>query len=130
MTVIKFLFLIVLASALYFVLNKAVLEEDSLIENQSVEVSQKGSIVRLPNYDPRKRFKKTVAPEQDVVVQSDLGNIDEVIQDSEDELQAIQKKYSQVLNDPIAKKELEDQAKMVGDEYKKALLVKLKNGEL
>ncbi|MCJ8321329.1 MAG: hypothetical protein MJK12_16945 [Colwellia sp.] len=134
MTVLKFLFLIVLASTLYFVLNmdddKAVFEVDNLIENHSVEVSEKISDNRLPDYDPRKRVKNTVAIVQNNVTQYDSNYIDEVIQNSEHELQVIQKKYSQVFNDPNAKKELEEQAKMIGIEYKKALLVKLRNGEL
>ncbi len=134
MTVLKYLFLVILVSALYFVLNinnsNVVLDDGSLKKNNDIEVNKKNIIKRLPDYDPRKKIKPIVAPEQYAVIQNGNENIEEVLQNSEKELQAIQKKFSQVLDDPLAKKDLENQAKKVGIEYKKALLVKLKNGEL
>jgi hypothetical protein len=109
---------------------RTALDKENLIKVADVEVSRQISDIRRPDYDPRKRQKNKATSEQYVVIQSDSNNVDEIIQNSKDELQVIQKKYSQVLDDPIAKKKLEDQAKIVGVEYKKALLVKLKNGEL
>ena len=38
--------------------------------------------------------------------------------------------YDQVLSDPDARKAIEQQAKLIGEKYKKAILTKMRKGEL
>ena len=80
----------------------------------------------LPDYNPQ--GKEVSAPV--VIKEIERFDVNAILAQSEFELQTMISEYDQALSDPEARKIIERDVKQAGDEYKKALLVKLKRGEL
>jgi cell division septal protein FtsQ len=107
------------------------LAEVSLPNNKAVDPDYIESkiVESLPDYDLREKKGNTVVTQ--VINESLSGvDVDIMLEKSEAALQALVVDYDQVLSDPEAKKMIEQQASEVGKEHKKAVLAKLRNGEL
>ena len=134
MGILKVVLSIILAFSLYFLIAsdppEVLSDGDSLDEAVNNELIQQERNRNLPDYDPRKRVQKSTVLKRESVESDNLEQPDTVIQRSESKLMEIQQEYSQVLDDPVAKKKLETEAKAVGAEFKKAILIKLQKGEL
>jgi hypothetical protein len=136
MNVFKVFLVMIIIGILYFTLVEDVekvtdgLSQGSDQVYDNMDVTPQVDKIKLPDYDPRKRPKKLIPKETNVVNNDDNFNADEVIEKANVELVEIQEKYTQVLDDPIARKKLEAEAKQVGIDYKKAILEKMSKGEL
>lgn len=101
------------------------------VDNMTSESTfTKGSVIEtqaiLPNYDARKRAG---------IVRSKLTqeagfDANEVLKEGQAEINNLITAYDQSLSDPDARKAIEQKLKVISDEYKKAILVKLANDEL
>ncbi len=82
----------------------------------------------LPDYDQRK--KQVIALIEMPQELEDNFNADDVLEQSEQALKVMIDDYNQALDNPEERKEIERQVKKSGEQYKKALLVKLKKGDI
>lgn len=80
-----------------------------------------------PNFDTRSLVQnaKKAAPSELTTAQAQL-----VIDDKQAEMQGLIDEYNQALDDPKKREALERKFKLHSQEYKKALLAKVKNGDL
>ncbi|WDE04114.1 hypothetical protein SG34_022565 [Thalassomonas viridans] len=83
----------------------------------------------LPDFDQRKLAKVREAAKELVAVDASF-NADEVLAQSEQQLDVIIQEYNQVLDDPGARKALEQRMKEAAQAYKKAVLAKVNKGEI
>ena len=82
---------------------------------------------QAPDFDTRQlaQSAKQAAPSELTTAQAQL-----VIDDKQAEMQGLIDEYNQALDDPKKREALERKFKLHSEEYKKALLAKVKNGDL
>lgn len=131
--VIVILSLLLTISFLYYNLT---LNTDTALENVTVDnmtsesTFTKGSVneaqARLPNYDARKRAGIV----RSKLMQEAGFDANKVLKEGQAEINNLITAYDQSLSEPEARKVIEKKLKVISDEYKKAILVKLANDEL
>ena len=122
--------------AIFFLYYYLTFNTDTTLENVTVNnmtsesTFTKSSVnetqVILPNYDARKRAG---------IVRSQLTqeagfDENEALKEGQAEINNLITAYEQSLSEPEARKVIEQKLKVISDEYKKAILVKLANDEL
>lgn len=98
---------------------------DEQIKDQEKDSNIVDVTVESPDYRP-KVAKKNARDR----TETNNANVDEALQESEEKLAAAILSFNDVLDDPTAQKEIIEQNKEAGEAKKKAILQKLKNGDL
>lgn len=106
-------------------------DPNRVAENAPIQMAKQAPApapTEAPDFDARKVAKPQVnAVEPEVM---SIAKANEVIATKEKEMQQLIANYNASLDDPKAKAALERKFKIQSEEYKKALLAKVKNGDL
>lgn len=95
---------------------------------QTVQQAPAPAPTEAPNFDVRKLAKPEVKQVESEPMS--MAQANELIAAKEKEMQVLISNYNEALDDPKKKEALERKFKLQSEEYKKALLAKVKNGEL
>lgn len=98
---------------------------DEQIKDQEKDSNIVDVTVESPDYRPK--VAKQNARDR---TETNNANVDETLQDSEEKLAAAILSFNDVLDDPTAQREIIEQNKEAREAKKKAILQKLKNGDL
>jgi len=92
-------------------------------------LNQQQAAQPLPDFDRRKAVQAAKPKPEQAPVDADF-NADEVLAQSQQQLDVIIEEYNQVLGDPEARKVLEQRMQETAQQYKKAILAKVRKGEI
>lgn len=122
--------------AIFFLYYYLTFNTDTTLENVTVNnMTSKSTFTKssvnesqaiLPNYDARKR----VGIIRSKLTQEAGFDENEALKEGQAEINNLITAYEQSLSEPEARKSIEKKLKVISDEYKKAILVKLANNEL
>lgn len=99
------------------------------LDGQTINQEKDSNIVNVPVEYPDYR-PKVVKQNASDSTETSNANVDAMLQESEEKLVAAITSFNNVLDDPTAQREIIEQNKEASEAKKRAILQKLKNGDL